>query len=187
MIAVVTGIPGTGKTTVATKAMELLKAEGIEYKMVTYGDVMIEIAKAKKIAEDRDAMRKLDPETQKKIQELAAEKIGTMKGNILVDTHCTIRTSRGFLPGLPEWVLRKLKPNAIILVEASPAEIAGRRNRDKSRTRDAETVEGIALHQDTNRNIAAAYSVFTGATVKVIQNPDNGVEQSGKEMAEVLK
>jgi adenylate kinase len=187
MIAVVTGIPGTGKTTVATKAMELLKAEGIEYKMVTYGDVMIEIAKAKKIAEDRDAMRKLDPETQKRIQELAAEKIGTMKGNILVDTHCTIRTPRGFLPGLPEGVLKKLKPNAIILVEASPAEIAGRRNRDKTRTRDAESVEGIALHQDTNRNIAAAYSVFTGATVKVIQNPDNGVDAAGKEMAGVLK
>lgn len=187
MIVVVTGIPGTGKTTVASKAMELLHKEGINYRMITYGDVMIEIAKSKGIAEDRDSMRKLDPKTQRNIQELAAEKIGSMEGNILVDTHCTIKTPRGYLPGLPEWVLRRLKPNAIILVEAKPEEIISRRSKDKSRTRDEETPESIQLHQDTNRNIAAAYSMLTGATVKIIQNPEKGIENAAREMAEVLR
>ncbi len=186
MIVIVTGIPGTGKTTVATKAMELLEKKDIKYEMVTYGNVMIRIAKDKNIVEDRDDMRKLDSETQKMIQELAAEKIGCMEGNVLVDTHCTISTPGGYLPGLPEWVLRKLKPDAIILVEASAKEIYDRRTFDKSRNRDGESVEGIRLHQEMNRSISAAYSVFTGATVKVIQNPAGKVEEAAKEMIEVL-
>ena len=44
MLAIVTGIPGTGKTTVASKAMSMLQDEGVVYEMVTYGDVMIDIA-----------------------------------------------------------------------------------------------------------------------------------------------
>ena len=39
-IIVVTGIPGVGKTTVMQKA-----AEGIDIKFVTFGTVMIDIAK----------------------------------------------------------------------------------------------------------------------------------------------
>ncbi|MBN2014339.1 MAG: adenylate kinase [Candidatus Altiarchaeota archaeon] len=187
MIAVVTGIPGTGKTTVANKAMDLLRKEGIDYEMVTYGTVMIEIAKSKGIVGNRDDMRKLDSETQRMIQELAAENIAGMEGNILVDTHCTIKTPRGYLPGLPEWVLRKLKPDAVILIEATPKEISTRRGCDKSRSRDDESVEWIALHQEMNRNISAAYSVFTGATVKVIQNPQGKIEEAAEAMAEVLR
>jgi len=60
MLAVVTGIPGTGKTTVAMKAMDILRDEGVIYEMVTYGTVMIDIAKSKKLVEDRDDMRKLE-------------------------------------------------------------------------------------------------------------------------------
>ncbi len=187
MLAVVTGIPGTGKTTVATRAMDILQDEGIKYEMVTYGDVMIDIAKSRKIVESRDDMRKLDSKTQREIQESAAKRISEMEGNILVDTHCTISTPNGYLPGLPEWVLRKLKPDCIILVEAKSEEIAKRRMGDKRRSRDEEMKEGIELHQMMNRSFAAAYSVLTGATVRVINNPQGKIDKATREMIEVLR
>ncbi len=189
MLAVVTGIPGTGKTTVATAALEKLKGEGVGYKLVTYGDVMFEIAKSKGAVSDRDDMRKISPAVQRDIQKSAAKKIASMAsgGNVLLDTHCTISTPKGYLPGLPEWVLEELMPDYFILVEANPADINKRRNADKSRNRDDEGVAGIALHQEMNRNIAMAYSMMTGCIVKVIGNKQGQIDASAQKMAEVLR
>lgn len=189
MLAVVTGIPGTGKTTVATKALERLEKEGKKYERITYGDVMVEIATAKNLVRHRDEMRRLNPEQQKEIQELAAKKISKFgKGkNVLVDTHCTISTLKGYLPGLPEWVLKELKPDLFILIEAMPEDIAKRRESDKSRNRDSEITGEIKLHQEMNRSIAAAYSTFTGATIAIIQNRQGQINEAVDEMAEILR
>ncbi|MFH1125861.1 MAG: adenylate kinase [Candidatus Altiarchaeota archaeon] len=189
MLVVVTGIPGTGKTTVASKAMEKLAIENVRYDMVTYGTVMFEIAKKKKLVENRDEMRKLSAEIQKEIQSNAAEEIHKMseKGSIVLDTHCSIRTPKGYLPGLPENVLKKLQPDVIVIVESNADEINLRRQGDKTRDRDDEGVDGIRLHQDMNRNFGAAYCVLTGACLKVIQNPQGRVEEAAEEMARVLR
>ncbi|MBM3309726.1 MAG: adenylate kinase [Candidatus Altiarchaeales archaeon] len=189
MLVVVTGIPGTGKTTVASKAVERLAEEGVTYSIVTYGTVMFEIAQEKKLVSNRDEMRKLSPKVQKEIQKKAAEMIRKMaeKGNIILDTHCSIKTPKGFFPGLPEKVLKKLEPDVIVIVESLAEEINLRRQGDKSRDRDDEGIEGIRLHQDMNRNFAAAYCVLCGACVRVIQNPQGRVEQAAGEMAGVLR
>jgi len=189
MLAVVTGIPGTGKTTVASKAMELLAREGVKFEMITYGSVMFDIAKERKLVENRDEMRKLSSMVQKDVQETAAGRIHDMskKGNFVLDTHCSIKTPKGYLPGLPENILRKLKPDVIVIVESVAEEINLRRQSDKSRDRDDEGVEGIRLHQDMNRNFGASYSVLCGACVKIIQNPQGRVEQAASEMAGVLR
>ena len=79
-------------------------------------------------------------------------------GNVIVDTHCTIKTPQGYMPGLPEWVLRELKPTSIVLVEADPGEIYGRRARDTTRNRDPDSKEQIAEHQFMNRAAAMAYA-----------------------------
>ena len=189
MLAVLTGIPGTGKTTTAKKALEMLKTERIVYELITYGDVMFDIAKTIGAVKDRDEMRKLDPSKQKEIQKEAAKKISAMAGTkkVLLDTHCTIATPRGYLPGLPQWVLTELKPNAFILVEAKPEDIASRRQTDATRHRDAELTEEIRTHQELNRAIAMSYSVFTGGTVKIIQNPQGKMEEAAKNMADALR
>lgn len=189
MLAVLTGIPGTGKTTTAKRALEMLKGQNVDYEMITYGDIMFELAKSRNLVKDRDEMRKLIPEKQKEIQRHAAKKIAGMSENknVLVDTHCTISTPRGYLPGLPEWVLSELKPNVFILVEAKPEEIVLRRQSDKTRQRDGEFTDEIRMHQELNRSIAMAYSVFSGCTVNIIQNPQGKLEEAARKMSEILR
>ena len=180
-VVVVTGIPGVGKTTVMKKA-----AEGIDIQFVTFGTVMIDIAKEMGLVKDRDEMRKLSLDQQKKLQIKTAEKIAGMK-NVIVDTHCTIKTPKGYMPGLPEWVVKKLNPTAIVVVEADPEEIYNRRVKDDTRNRDSDSKEKIDEHQQINRAAAMAYAALTGATVKIVFNHDNDIDGAVKEAAPVLK
>lgn len=183
-VVVIAGIPGSGSTTVLNKALE-----SIDYKNVNYGDVMIKIAQEEGVVEDRDELRKLPSDMQKEIQKKAAKSIREMAevSNIIVDTHCTIKTPAGFLPGLPKWVLKELQPDIFILVEADNDEILMRRLSDKTRTRDMEKLSDIGLHQEMNRAAAMSYAVLTGATVKIIQNHDNRLEEPVEDMVNALK
>ncbi len=189
MLAIMTGIPGTGKTTIAKKVVEKLSSEGINHKLITYGDIMVDIAIARNLVHSRDEMRKLNPKQQKEIQELAAIKISqiAIRQNVLLDTHCTISTPQGYLPGLPERVLRKLSPDLIILIEAKPEEIAQRRRSDEARERDEEMEKSIALHQWLNRSFASVYSVISSATVMVIENPQGSVDEAAEKIASILR
>ena len=180
-VIVVTGIPGVGKTTVMQKA-----AEGMDIQFVTFGTVMIDIAKELKFVKDRDEMRKLTLDQQKQLQIKTAEKVGKMK-NVILDTHCTVKTPKGYMPGLPEWVLRKLNPTAIVIVEADPQEIFNRRAKDTTRNRDPDSVEKIAEHQMMNRAAAMAYATLTGATVKIVFNHDNALDAAVKEAEPVIQ
>ena len=179
MILIVTGIPGTGKTTVMNKVIE-----DYPLKFVTFGTVMFEIAKKKSLVSDRDELRKLSYAIQRTIQELAAVKIKKMS-NVCVDTHCTIKTKAGYLPGLPESVLKKLSPDVLILVEATPDEIIQRRSRD-TRARDVENKDEIMEHQLFNRIAAMSYAVMSGATVKIIQNSENKLEEAAADILDIV-
>jgi adenylate kinase len=177
---IVTGIPGVGKTTVMEAA-----AKARDLRIAVYGTVMFEVASAKGIVQSRDEMRKLPAETQKAIQKEAAKRIAGM-GDVIVDTHCSIKTPTGYLPGLPAWVLAELEPSAIVLVEADAREILGRRQGDASRKRDEDTLEAITEHQEYNRRFAAAYATLTGATVHTVHNRDGGVQDALAQMMPVL-
>lgn len=178
---VVAGVPGVGKTTVMNAA-----AEAKKLKIVVYGSVMFERAQAKYGVKSRDDMRKLPPEQQREIQKTAAQQIKKM-GEVIVDTHCTVKTPKGFLPGLPAWVLEALNPSVIVLVEADSREIFGRRMRDTSRQRDAENIDAIELHQQVNRAAAMAYATLTGATVKIVNNHDDRVDEAIQQILPVVQ
>ena len=179
-VIVVTGIPGVGKTTVMKKA-----AEGMDIEFVTFGTVMSEIAIESGLVKDRDEMRKLSLEKQKDLQIKSAEKVASM-GNVILDTHCTVKTPKGYMPGLPEWVIKTLKPTAIVLVEADPKEIYNRRAGDPTRNRDPDTEEQIDEHQIMNRAAAMSYAALSGATVKIVFNHDNAIDAAVKQAAPVL-
>ncbi|WP_457554859.1 adenylate kinase [Candidatus Pyrohabitans sp.] len=182
---VVTGIPGVGKTTVLNQALEKL---GEKFEIINFGDKMFEVASKENLVASRDEMRRLPPEVQKRIQKLAAIAIAKRAEvmNVVVDTHCTVKTPAGFLPGLPRWVLEELKPTQIVLVEALPEEIRRRRESDTTRTRDEDSLEQIALHQEMNRAAAMAYAMLTGATVLIVENHDNRLEEAVEQLVKAM-
>ncbi|MDD1705553.1 MAG: adenylate kinase [Methanoregulaceae archaeon] len=184
---IVTGVPGVGKTTVVNGALKLLDGEGISYKTLNFGTYMFEIAQKEGIAKDRDEMRRLQKDIQKKLQKHAAQAMAKEEGNVLIDTHASVKTPNGYLAGLPEWVLRELMPDTIVLVETNEDQILIRRLTDETRTRDLEGSYSIGEHQQFNRAIAAAYSMMTGCTIKYITNADLLLEKAVEDMAAVLR
>jgi len=191
MLVVLTGIPGSGKTTLAKRALEILKEEEgkSQYEILNYGDIAFEIAKERDNVQNRDEIRKLKLSEQKEIQRLAAKRIANASKDksVIIDTHCTISTPKGYIPGLPEWVLRELQPDLMIIIEASPEEIVKRRKKDETRERDDEIKSEIKLHQELNRFIAMSYSTLTGAAVKIIKNPEDKIDETARKLAEILK
>ncbi len=184
---IITGVPGVGKTTVITTAMEKLAAEGITYQAINFGSFMFEVAQKENIVKDRDEMRKLDRDTQKRLQQLASQAIANISGNVIVDTHASVKTPKGYLAGLPEWVLRGLMPDMIVLVETDNDQILMRRLSDETRVRDKEGSRSIDGHQQFNRSIAASYAMLTGCTVKIITNADHLLDVAVSEMVEALR
>ncbi|MCD6447447.1 MAG: adenylate kinase [Thermoplasmata archaeon] len=181
MRVIVAGIPGAGKTTVLNEALKIKHME-----VINYGDVMFEMAKEYGI-NNRDEMRRLPYEKQRELQIKAAKKIAE-KENVIIDTHCTIKTPYGYLPGLPYDVLQILQPKRIILIEALPEEIEARRKKDAEvRQRDVEGREEIEMHQMMNRIAAMSYATLTNATVKIVKNREGRLQEAAKELAMALE
>ncbi|PXF53272.1 MAG: adenylate kinase [Candidatus Methanophagaceae archaeon] len=190
-MVVVTGMPGAGSSTVIKEALGLIKGrtKRERYSVRNYGDIMYEAALEEGIVRNRDELRRLSVEKQREIQLRACDKITEWRrstGHIIIDTHCTIKTPAGYLPGLPEYVLRKLKPDLFVLIEAKPEEIMERRRKDKTRERDVEAKSGIEEHQFMNRVVSMAYACLTGAPVKIIKNHNGGLREAAEEFAELL-
>jgi adenylate kinase len=184
---IITGVPGVGKTTVVNEALKKLKAEGIEYQSINFGTFMYDVARAEGIVQDRDQMRSLDKDVQKRLQQHAAQAIAKLSGNILIDTHASVKTPKGYLAGLPEWVLREIMPDTIVLVETDDDQILIRRLSDETRSRDKEGSRAIAEHQQFNRAIAASYAMLTGCTVRIVINADHLLDRGAEDMAAVLR
>ncbi len=189
-LVVVTGIPGVGKTTVLTAAMELCREQGISALLVNYGDQMFESAKSKCLVQSRDEMRRLPVSEQVALQMEAAERICEIaaKGTVILDTHMFIRTPRGYMPGIPSWVAEILRPDSLVLVEADPAEVSKRRLKDAAiRSREADSPEKVTEHQMLGRGGAAALSVMTGCTVAIAYNREGDVRAAASTIVDLLR
>ena len=73
------------------------------------------------------------------------------------------------------------------MVEADPEEIYNRRAKDASRNRDPDSIEKIDEHQQINRAAAMAYAALSGATVKIVFNHDNAIDEAVKEATPVIR
>jgi adenylate kinase len=185
----VTGIPGVGKTTVLNELQDLAKQNRVNLSVLNYGTIMNEIMRELGKQMNRDEMREQDIETQKKVQELAANEISNRagQGTIVVDTHMFVKTSVGMWAGIPQNVLQRLGPRLLVLVEADPEQIAGRRRGDADRKREAALVEDIKFDLEWSRATAAASAVATGAPVKVIRNDAGRQKQAAQELFEIIR
>jgi adenylate kinase len=185
--AIIVGIPGVGKTTVITRAAELLNKKRKTTTIVVFGTVMFEEAKKRLGLKSRDDMRRMPVEYQRRLQEMAAQRIAEMKDDIvLVDTHLFINTGEGYYPGLPMRLLNIMKPTNIVMVAADPGEIAERRKTDQTRQRDIATAENIQKELDISQVMVASCSILTGAPFAIIMNSDGRVDEAAANIAKIL-
>jgi adenylate kinase len=188
-VVIVTGIPGVGKTTVINTAIEMVKEKHNEdVLMLNFGTEMFEVASQRGFVQNRDELRKMVTAKQREVQRLAGKAIAdkAKSARVIVDTHTLIQTKNGFLIGLPEWVATTIQPKTIVLVEADPKNIAGRRSTDETRTRDEQFVDDIRIHQEMCRAAAITAATLTGATVRIIKNKEGKVEEAASQLAETL-
>jgi len=188
---IVTGIPGTGKTTVCNAVKKLAKKTSLEVNVINYGTVMVETLQKHEKEMERDAMRKTDIDFQRKLQREAVktilEKMRQLSGIIIIDTHMAIKALEGYLPGLPYHVLQLLKPEMFVVVEAHPNEISSRRMKDTTRKRDEPIEEAIKEELLFSRLMAGACAVLTGAPVKIVINAEGKKEEAAKEVLKALE
>jgi len=179
---IVMGLPGAGKSTV------LKIAADAGWNVSNYGTEMFEIAKELYGIENRDQLRKLKAEEQKIVQAKVGEKLAAItERKTILDTHCSINTSKGYLPGLPYSIISKLKVERLVMVTAPIADIMQRRSADKSRVRDEQSEQSLAEHDDMNRNYLAAYSVICAAPAIILQNANGKLEQTQSRFAALLE
>jgi adenylate kinase len=183
--AIIVGIPGVGKTTLITRAAEMLN-QARKTTVVIFGTVMFEEAK-KMGLKNRDEMRRMSIEDQRRLQDLAAQRITEMKDDIvMIDTHLFINTDEGYYPGLPMRLLSIMKPTNIVMVAADPSEIAGRRKSDQTRQRDIASAENIQKELDISRVMVASCSILTGAPFAIIMNNDGQMGAAAANIAKIL-
>jgi len=159
---VIVGIPGVGKTTLVSTIVELLNMKQTTVSVYSFGTIMLEEAKKNNI-KDRDDIRKLSIEEQKKLQLLAAQQIANFNDKVvIIDTHAFISTAAGFYPGLPEYVLKIIKPANFISVSARPEEIYNRRMNDTTRSRIITSIESIKKEMAVQEAMLSSCSVLSG-------------------------
>jgi adenylate kinase len=183
---IIVGIPGVGKSSVISLAIEQLKQKGKNATIAVFGTVMLEEAH-KMGVKNRDELRKMSLGKQRDLQEKAAKRISEIEDSIvIIDTHLFIKTIEGYYPGLPMYLLDIIKPTHFFMVIAEAGEIVNRRNSDKSRDRDIVAVEDIQDELDILRVMIASSSILTGSPFIAIVNNDNEIEQAVSSMVKVL-
>lgn len=179
-VYLVAGLSGVGKSSVVEYALK--RSPGT--RRVNFGDAILREATQRNLVKNRDELRFLDLEVQRELQVNAARRIGKMEGKVVVDTHLTIPTPDGYVPGIPLDILIELKPKRIVILEADPGDILKRRILDKGRARVDENLEQIEEHFDFDRAAAIAMAIQVGRPVKIIRN--DVVERAGEELARLL-
>jgi adenylate kinase len=183
---IIVGIPGVGKSSVISLAIEQLKQKGKNATIAVFGTVMLEEAH-KMGVKNRDELRKMSLGKQRDLQEKAAKRISEIEDSIvIIDTHLFIKTIEGYYPGLPMYLLDIIKPTHFFMVIAEAGEIVNRRKSDKSRVRDIVAVEDIQDELDILRVMIASSSILTGSPFIAIVNNDNEIEQAVSSMVKVL-
>ena len=183
---VLVGIPGVGKTSLLSKIVEYLKNKNKTVTVMNYGTLMFNIAKENGL-EDRDGLRKLPILEQQKLQKLAAEKIALEHTEIIIiDTHAFISSTEGYYPGLPEHVLKIIKPTNFVSVAAKPEEIYNRRMKDESRDRDKITLINIRKELEYQTGMISACAVLTGAPVRHILNGEGKIDEAADKIINAI-
>ena len=183
---VMVGIPGVGKTSLLEKIVEILKNQNKSVSVNSFGTVMFQVAKEKGI-KDRDELRKLPVSEQKILQKTAAEKLALLNDDIvIIDTHAFINSPEGYYPGLPEHVLKIIKPTNFVSVSALPEEIYNRRMKDDTRHRDQISLDKIKKELAAQSGMISACAVISGSPVKHVLNLEGKIDEAANKIIKAI-
>ncbi len=183
---ILVGIPGVGKTTLLTTMVEILKDHKKNVVVINYGSLMFDVAKENGLT-DRDQLRKLSVSEQQRLQKLAAEQIsGHEEEVVIIDTHAFINSPEGYYPGLPEHVLKIIKPTNFVSVSAKPEEIYNRRMKDDTRNRDKITLANIKKELDVQSGMMSACAVITGSPVRLVLNGEGKIDEAADKIIKAI-
>ena len=183
---ILVGIPGVGKTTLLTTMVEILKDHKKNVVVINYGSLMFDVAKENGLT-DRDQLRKLSVSEQQRLQKLAAEQISHHEEEVvIIDTHAFINSPEGYYPGLPEHVLKIIKPTNFVSVSAKPEEIYNRRMKDDTRNRDKITLANIKKELDVQSGMMSACAVITGSPVRLVLNGEGKIDEAADKIIKAL-
>jgi adenylate kinase len=183
---ILVGIPGVGKTTLLTTMVEILKSNKKNVVVINYGSLMFDVATENGLT-DRDQLRKLPVSEQQRLQKIAAEKIaGHEEEVVIIDTHAFISSPEGYYPGLPEHVLKIIKPDNFVSVSAKPEEIYNRRMKDDTRSRDNITLANIKKELDVQSGMISACAVITGSPVRLVLNGEGKIDETADKIIRAI-
>ena len=183
---ILVGIPGVGKTTLLKTMVEILKNYKKNVSVIYYGSLMFDVAKENGLT-DRDQLRKLSVFEQQRLQKLAAEQIsGHEEEVVIIDTHAFINSPEGYYPGLPEHVLKIIKPTNFVSVSAKPEEIYNRRMKDDTRNRDKITLANIKKELDVQSGMISACAVITGSPVRLVLNGEGKIDEAADKIIKAI-
>ncbi len=195
---IVVGIPGVGKSTVLSIAIDELRARGCSVISVNFGDLMFEALKQRGLVQSRDDIRNLPLSTQREVQREVAEKLGYELSSIkksgsggvhiaIIDTHAVVRTNTGYWPGLPSHVIAQLLPDSIVVVEADVNEIIARQAKDVGRRRNDYSDVGLLSELLLlNRVFAISSASLVGAPVYILRNREGRARDAALELVNLV-
>lgn len=183
-VTLLSGVPGVGLSSISERARRQLDEE---YKLINFGDVMLEHAATRDWATRRSELGTLTRRQTRRLQRRAGEFVADSTGtaDILLTTHLAVETDAGYLHGFPDAVLRDVNPGQFVLVEAAPETIFERRE-DADREYGDATVRTIEFEQDINRTAAFEYAVSVDAPVRLVEN-EGDIDEAAGAVANVLR
>jgi adenylate kinase len=173
-IAIVTGTPGAGKSTIVEK----IAKEG-NYNVVSIGTEMLKIAENRGLTNDRDNIRKLKSSDINEMRLKVFDTINRMEGNIIIDSHASVKNGNRYIPGFSFQELDALESlTAFVYIDSTAHEILLRRAIDNSRNRDIETMDEIDQQREINLGLISSYASHKNVPIYIIRNEQNKLEGS---------
>ena len=182
-VTLVSGVTGVGLSSVCQAVRRTLDDS---YKLLNFGDIMLEQAAAAGITTDRRELATLTQTQTRRLQRRAGEFVAdeATRTNVLLSTHLAVETEAGYVQGLPDEVLGDVSPTSFILVEADPATILDRRAESDKHLVGA-TERKIAFEQHLNRSAALQCARDQDAPVQFLEN-EGSIEEAAERMAASL-
>lgn len=173
---ILTGTPGCGKTTLISR-LKHIRVYNMGTEMMKYTTHKVE----------RDKIRALSPQELKDLRKKVFAEINSIKEDLIIDTHTSVKSGNRYVAGLSADDLHVLKDvKAIIYLDAPAVDILLRRVKDHTRKREDESADDIDEQRDVNISFATYYSQELGAPLYIIKNRNNMLDQARTEVEQAI-